>query len=318
VRHACYTPGHGFCLEIYTLILGLARFLQFGEQTFVLPPTMQSLLTKTSLEGVKFSEVGWPYPSFYVALPESGLRLWSQAEVKDQELTGVLVQVNPDFVGLYLWAAGVESGKDAAFWISFSAEQIGEDDLETYIRGLLKNPDNLLSNGPRPGTDQSPLSDEIIEGTMRAIRIIFNAALYVSSPGAEQTKDPVCAERVQQAAVVDRFKNPNKKQARQARKKLDAMPRGNIVWLGRSVKIHEPREPRSEADQPAGSARPARPHWVRGHWWPKQLAEGSAHKQRRWVQPYQRNKIEGHAPAPRNYVLADDAPAPPPTPAPAP
>jgi signal transduction histidine kinase len=57
---------------------------------------MQSLLTKTSLEGVKFSEVGWPYPSFYVALPESGLRLWSQAEVKDQELTGVLVQVNPD------------------------------------------------------------------------------------------------------------------------------------------------------------------------------------------------------------------------------
>lgn len=276
-------PGLGFHRSLYYLTVGLAHFRTCGRQVFVLPPTMQDMLAETSLEGVKFSEVKFPYPSFYVALPKSNLRLWGGPRTQWHTLAGILVQHLGDGMNLYLWGAPNERsdgvGDDAAFWLHI--KQADDLDLEDHIREMLANSDSKVpvesdltelgrSLGLAFDVDAAPPDVEkaLHEEVVRAIRILLNAMLYLDSTGAERTTDPSCSERDRVRAelerVLARIKNPNKKQARHARKRLDGMPKSNIVWLGRSVGRTLP------VDVPASGERTARRHhWVRGHWWPK-------------------------------------------------
>jgi hypothetical protein len=244
---------------------------------------MQDMLAETSLEGVKFSEVKFPYPSFYLALPKSNLRLWGGPRTQWHTLAGILVQHLGDGMNLYLWGAPNERsdgvGDDAAFWLHI--KQADDLDLEDHIREMLANSDSKVpvesdltelgrSLGLAFDVDAAPPDVEkaLHEEVVRAIRILLNAMLYLDSTGAEKTLDPSCSERDKERAelerVLARIKNPNKKQARNVRKRLDSMPKSNIVWLGRSVGRTLP------VDVPASGERTARRHhWVRGHWWPK-------------------------------------------------
>lgn len=279
-------PGVGFHRSLYYLTLSLAHFRVAGRQIFALPPTMQDMLAETSLEGVHFKDVKFPYPCFYVALPKSNLRLWGGERTKWHTLAGVMVQtVGSNALNLYLWAppneksAGV--GDDATFWtcVNYNADI----DMEQTVRTVLSDP-----NSEQPVKDDldpkfaqhldlafNPLSvstgqrNELHENVVKAVRIIVNALLYLDSTGAEQERDPSCVtseqERTELEKALARIKNPNKKQARHIRKQLDSLPKSNLVWLGRSVGRTLP--PRESMSEDGTSTR--RHHWVRGHWWPK-------------------------------------------------
>jgi len=276
-------PGLGFHRSLYYLTVGLAHFRVAGRQVFVLPPTMQDMLAETSMEGVKFSEVKFPYPSFYLALPKSNLRLWGGLRTQWHPLAGILVQHLSDGMNLYLWGApnerSVSAGDDAAFW--FHVKRDDNLDLEEHVREMLADPDSKVpvdaditelgrSLGLAFDVGEAPPEVERVlhEEVVRAIRILLNAMLYLDSAGVERTTDPSCAERDKERAelerVLARFKNPNKKQARSVRKQLDGLPKSNIVWLGRSVGRTLP-----VAVPASGERTGRRHHWVRGHWWPK-------------------------------------------------
>jgi len=279
-------PGVGFHRSLYYLTMSLAHFRVAGRQVFVLPPTMQDMLAETSMDGVQFKEVKFPYPCFYVALPKSNLRLWGGERTKWHTLAGVMVQnIGNNALNLYLWAPPNERsqgpGDDAAFWACLRYERDGRD-MEQTVREVLADPkteqpvkDDLTPLGQQLdlALDHLTIPDEVrqelYEDVVKAVRIVVNALMYLDAVGAEQERDPACVEgeqrRVELERVLARFKNPNKKQARGVRKQLDALPKNNIVWLGRSVGRTLPsRENMGENDT---STR--RHHWVRGHWWPK-------------------------------------------------
>lgn len=277
-------PGIGFHRSLYYLTTSLAHFRVAGRQIFVLPPTMQDMLAETSLEGVRFKDVRFPYPCFYVALPKSNLRLWGGERTEWHTLAGVMVQmVAPDALNLYLWAAANERsdgvGDDAAFWacVKYNADL----DMEQTVRTVLADPnseqpveDDLTPLGQQLDLAFNPLSvpvekrTELHENVIKAVRIVVNSLLYLDSTGAEQERDPFCVtserERAELEKALARIKNPNKKQARHIRKQLDSLPKSNLVWLGRSVGRTLPA--RENMDEGGGERRH---HWVRGHWGPK-------------------------------------------------
>lgn len=279
-------PGIGFHRSLYYLTTSLAHFRIAGRQVFVLPPTMQDMLAETSMEGVKFTEIKFPYPCFYMALPKSNLRLWGGGRTGWHTLAGVMVQaVGTEALNLYLWAPPNErsngEGDDAAFWACVQHDK-NELDLECSIRSLLADPkaeqtvkDDLTPFGQELDLafDQlavpSTVRQELHENVVKTVRIVVNSLLYLDSAGAEQERDPACAENEQKRAelerVLARFKNPSKKQARSVRKQLDALPKNNLVWLGRSVGRTLPTRENMEGDTTGAR----RHHWVRGHWWPK-------------------------------------------------
>ena len=277
-------PGIGFHRSLYYLTTSLAHFRLSGRQVFALPPTMQDMLAETSLEGVKFSEVKFPYSCFYVALPKSNLRLWGGERTGWHTLAGAMVQVAAnDALNVYLWAAANEksesAGDDAAFWLCMRYGN--EHDIETNLRKVLSDPHSeqpieadLTPLGMQLDLAFSPLAvpvgtrTELHEDVVKAIRIVVNAMVYLDSTGAEQERDPSCSEGERERAELEkalaRIKNPNKKQARHLRKQLDSLPKSNLVWLGRSVGRTLPT--RENMDEGGGERRH---HWVRGHWWPK-------------------------------------------------
>lgn len=278
-------PGIGFHRSLYYLTTSLAHFRISGRQIFALPPTMQDMLAETSLEGVRFKDVKFPYPCFYVALPKSNLRLWGGERTEWHTLAGVMVQtVGPDALNLYLWSPPNEKsdgvGDDAAFWTCVKYE--ADLDMEQTVRTVLADPnseqpvkDDLTPLGQHLDLAINSLSvptghrNELHENVVKAVRIVVNALMYLDSAGAEQERDPSCVtseqERTELEKALARIKNPNKKQARHIRKQLDSLPKSNLVWLGRSVgRTLPPRESMGEDDT---STR--RHHWVRGHWWPK-------------------------------------------------
>lgn len=279
-------PGVGFHRSLYYLTMSLAHFRIAGRQVFVLPPTMQDMLSETSMEGVRYKEVKFPYPCFYVALPKSNLRLWGGERTKWHTLAGVMVQnIGDDAMNLYLWAPPNEHsqgpGDDAAFWACLRYDRDGRD-MEQTVRTVLTAPkaehpvkDDLTPLGQELDLafDHLAVTDEVRqelhEDVVKAVRIVVNALMYLDSAGAEQERDPACVEgeqkRVELERVLARFKNPNKKQARSVRKQLDTLPKDNLVWLGRSVGRTLP----ARENMGGSEAGTRRHHWVRGHWWPK-------------------------------------------------
>ena len=87
------------------------------------------------------------------------------------------------------------------------------------------------------------------------VRIVFNALIYMNTTDALIERDATTAaankERASVQKQLDRLKNPNKGKGRRLSRKLDGIPKDNVVWIGRDV-----------PEAPSGQ-------WTKGHWWPR-------------------------------------------------
>jgi len=100
------------------------------------------------------------------------------------------------------------------------------------------------------------------ETARKLLRIVVNAVLYMNSTSAEVSDSTSRAgERARLLAELKRLKNPRKAQGRKIQKKLDALPKSHIVWVGPTIE----QEVGGERDLTgAGSRRTG--HIRRGHW----------------------------------------------------
>ena len=291
-------PGMGFHRALYTLTLFLAEYRKCGRQTFVVAPEMQEALSRTSLEDVHFDDLRLPYRCAYISLPDCSAEIWGGETTGWHKVGGAFLRyvtadeyvvdmdgkdVCPEgMINVYLWGMENERsqgpGDDASMWFTFDLAELKGMSLEAYLNMMLMDPqrdaslDEVTALGRRLGLfTQFPkdgqMGSKAMEGVMHAMRVVFNAVLYMDCQDAEVTLDAAVVEtqerRGQIHAALKRMKNPNKSRGRKLRKQLSNLPLDVVSWVGRSVRI------KGIGDTEKGTGTPQRKHWVRGHWWPR-------------------------------------------------
>lgn len=118
-----------------------------------------------------------------------------------------------------------------------------------------------LYNG-NAGTDPERI-ERVRQTARKLMRIAVNTILYMNSTGADlsepETND---SERARLRKKLAGFKNPNKKDARLTKRKLDELPKSRIVWVGPTIE----QEVGGEHDLTESSGRTVSGHVRRGHW----------------------------------------------------
>ena len=294
-------------------------FLEAGQQVFVVGPRLEELFVNTSLDRVPRDAIAAPYPAFWVALPSSELRLYSQrngwcalrgmyvdaSEEGAHDLLGVgAVGLNPRrprssggpprFIRLLLYgpiptAAEPNATNEAYQYLDL--EEIygtqGVGDLEDYLVGKLAEATRL-----RNLTLPADVLAEITSTQIQALRIAVNLMLYTNANGAEITPDPdylaelaafkkLMAEKQKIARSGER-ERAKRREIERIDAKILKLSGATVVRLGQGI------EDRSEALQ--GGSGKRRRHWVRGHW--RMPARKHGERQLTWVQPYERNVEE--------------------------
>lgn len=331
VQHNFYVDGVGFVQSMYLLWRMLCEYRRFGQQVFVVGPTLSEMFQNTSLRGAPGDMVRFPYDAFYIALPDSGMRLWGGNNTGWHEMAGILVSKSNDRVfRLYLWGAeneySVTVGDDASFWLELDLETIQRDgvDLEQYAENLLNDPrrdwsvyvkdapdsDPVLASGltrtnSHPPVPLDAVRTEVKRVAIASIRIVLNLAIYLQSQAAERTSHPafdrVRAERKRIEDEAKRKKNPAKR--KRLLRELERLSDAHVTWLGKT--IEETVEAQEAAYRNSGGGPRVR-FWVRGHWWPRldNLAARARHGGIRWVQPYLKNRDADEAEPSRHYKFA--------------
>ncbi len=292
-------PGVGFHRALYTLTLFLAEYRKCGRQTFVVTPEMQEALSRTSLEDVHFDDLRLPYRCTYISLPDCSAEIWGGETTGWHKVGGAFLRyvsadeyvvdmdgrdVCPEgMINVYLWGMENERshgpGDDASMWFTFDLAELKGMSLEAYLNMMLMDPqrdaslDEVTALGRKLGLfTQFPkdgkMGSRAMEGVMHAMRVVFNAVLYMDCQDAEVTLDAAVVEaqerRGEIQAALKRMKNPNKSRGRKLRKQLSNLPLDVVSWVGRSVRING-----IGGDTEKGTGTPQRKHWVRGHWWPR-------------------------------------------------
>lgn len=133
--------------------------------------------------------------------------------------------------------------------------------------------DKLLANRAAETSDfgmglhsqgHDPERIERVRNTSRKLmRIAVNAILYMNSTGADVSEPETNeSERARLRKKLAGFKNPNKKDARITKRKLDELTRSRIVWVGPTIE----QEVGGEHDLTESSGRHVSGHIRRGHW----------------------------------------------------
>jgi hypothetical protein len=312
-----FRDGEGRPLQsIWVMWRMLLGYRFYGQQTFVVGPRLREMLENTSLVGVPWDAVRWPYPFFYVALPECPSLLWGGA-TGWHNVSGVLVGISAEGdMSFYLWGDENERartrGDDASFWFTVPAGAVSRTgtDMETYLDSMMRDPRSNWADGSLDDLVSAQAEvmrtgsadDRTIAVARGVLRVVVNLCVYLQSTGAEATPHPKY-EAVREARrrledEVGRKKSPGKRKHLQ--RDLDKLSKAHVTWLGRTI---EEAPPRSSGSGAGGGASM---FWVRGHWWPRlDNREASVRHKTRWVQPYQKNKDEDEA-SPRRYRIAGD------------
>jgi hypothetical protein len=233
-------------------------------------------------ERTRWHECGGVFVSFD---EESRTLMWD-ASTSEFRPIGDPKRAHPGYINLYVWGMENErsqgEGDDASLYLTIDLQQMLDEgwDLEECITAIMEDDaeeiptyaESIVTPLGREIDVYTPVPENpaqrkrMTRETLEILRIVFNALLYIGSDNAEveeseNTKD-ADARRAQYLQSLGRATSPSKKKRWQ--RKLDALPKDRVIWVGRSVQTEEEEASTSESEQ-----RPGRRAWVRGHWWPR-------------------------------------------------
>jgi hypothetical protein len=302
-------------------------YLVAGENSFVVGPELQAMLLNTGLGQVKRWMLKPPYSTFYIALPESELRIWG-AESQLAPVRGLVVDFDYQrgVMGVLVWAplerlrpvvermhnrplparlTDAELSKTFG-WLGNDSYMLMDLDeafahpggLEGYINA------SFLEAAEGFGWPRAAL-ETTLASRVEALKLAIGTILYLQSDKAEMSVDAIMSRaqsrRGELQAKLARTKATKKR--RRIERELDQIPSGPIVtWLGKSIE-QAARQQFQMQQAPTSGRRPMRRHWVRGHW----KVPYAKHKRREiaWIAPYERGK--GKRVTGRTYKLREDS-----------
>jgi hypothetical protein len=146
-------------------------------------------------------------------------------------------------------------------------EALSNYDLDKALDRLLHTPSSESSDlgmGLTLKGQEAARVERVRKTARKLMRIAVNTVLYMNSTGADlsepQTND---SERARLLRKIKGFKNPNKKDARLAKRRLDELSRSRVVWIGPSI---EQAEVGGDFDFTEATGRHVSGHVRRGHW----------------------------------------------------
>jgi hypothetical protein len=284
-------------------------FLEAGQQVFVVGPHLEELFENTSLDRVPREALKAPHKAFWIALPESDLRLWSRRNGWCK-LRGMYVDArDPKQIRLQVYgpvptAAEPHATNESYLYIDFEEAYVsrgaaiqaapdrtsekGTGDLEAYLVGKLTEAIRMRSLAI-----PADILAEVTSTQIQALRIAVNLMLYTNASGAELTPDASYLDDLAQykKLMAEKKKllasNERERTKRREMDRLDArlakLSGATVVRLGQSI------ETRNESLGSSVFGRRRR-HWVRGHW--RLPARKHGEPKLVWVQPYERNTEE--------------------------
>jgi hypothetical protein len=264
-------------------------FLDAGQQVFVVGPKLEQMFVNTGLDRVPREVLKAPYKAFWLALPGSELRLWSQRNGWCV-LRGMYVDgSDPDQLRLLLYGPiptreEPNATNEAYLYLDFDKVYgASGGDLEGYLVDKFGEALRLRSL-----TLPADVMAELMSVQIQALRIAVNAMLYINANGAELTPDPsyLTELALHKRLMAEKRKVENGHERERAKRreiarideKAAKVSGATVVWLGRSIEEAESAK--------ASSAERRRRHWVRGHW--RVPARKHGERQLVWVQPYER------------------------------
>lgn len=269
-------------------------FAQEGQQCFGVGPKMGSVFRDTEITSVPAEFLHFPFNCFYVAMPESDLRLYNSAEQEHQPVHGFYLHKKDEALfTLLVWAWDQTTKKvneGLTLWLDINLEDVpqrveGDDsddndrivmlDMESYLQTIFADPERDVSD---PGlTYEDPAQEN---AALTCLRIGLNLVLYLNSVNAETTKDEtrVQAKR-KKRSELSRKKNKTSKKSKKLQARLDEMSEAVVIWVG---KTYEQAAEAAEAAE-ENSGRTTKPHRRRGHphhYWvgPRKDDEGNPRK----------------------------------------
>ena len=279
-------------------------FLEAGQQVFVVGPHLEQMFVNTGLDRVPREVIRAPYKAFYIALPSSTLRLYSQRNGWCA-LRGMYVDADERRLRLLLYgpcATKAEPNATNEAYLYFDLDEVyaRSGDLEGYLVDKLTEALRIRNVALPPDA-----LAEVTATQIQALRIAVNLMLYCNAAGADLTADPsylaelalykkLMAEKRKIEASRERERT-KRREIERIDQKIQKLSGATVVWIGRGIEERN-------AESVGGNTR--RRHWVRGHW--RIPARKSGEKLLVWVQPYERN-IEEETKVTRHIYKGDES-----------
>lgn len=285
----------------YNMLRSGIAYERAGQQVVVLGPRMQEAFIHTSLKEVSAAHIQFPYPCFYLATPESNLRIWGGRDTGWHNIAGAYVMDDPcapGVISILIWGAANEKSigpsDDATFWFSLKVGHGTQDmddlcdkrlDARELREGSLRNVEqesriarlahmdmdtrvsSVLNNHYNDISDQGMqfepgLVEEVKSNVQAFLRVVVNTLLYVNSASCE-TRDatPPPGDRKALVDALARKKHKKSKDARKLQDKINDLPGYKLTWIGPTIES-APRGSQGDVGARVG----VRGHIRRGHW----------------------------------------------------
>jgi len=258
-------PSH-----LAAMLSSMRRYEDCGQQTFVVGPRMAEAFSTTKLSEIFYSDLAIPHDTFWLALPNSGLRLWGGERTGWHRVVGMYVSRiagdnGEEGIRVTAWGEGNDDSfgtfDDAVSW--FQIQLRGQHELRgnatsnAYIHSLEKQFENLIEESQTcpPATLESEFFQqggrEHADTMMSLSRIAINLILYL-----------VCSNCELESHAPDERDNAARNKRRTLRKKgvrASFLPSGaTVTHVGRLLEM--------KLDENPSSGSRVRRHVRRGHW----------------------------------------------------
>jgi hypothetical protein len=211
---------------VVNMFQAMDMFQRYGQQVVMVGPNTQRLFAKTPCPRIPSAKIPLPFPGFYLAFPDSTLKVWGGERTGWHSLRGVYVRhhpVNPVLgievpeTCLYLWAAPNEKsltlGDDACLWVKYTwADEYLEDQIATQMASLSEDGReyfesfDLAEDGSTPprfeGVGEA-VSEVNTRTAIAVARMVVNTCLYMAAHEADAS--PTFYEGVRSEALVTRY-----------------------------------------------------------------------------------------------------------------
>jgi hypothetical protein len=314
-----------------------ARYFATGRNAFVLSPGLNQSLLHTDLTGLKFSDIHFPFRSFYLgfagpidaSLPGSdnfidGGYVCDLGSVIEILLTTRRYNVDPSNSKRWPWS------RDPYFYVPFEPGD-SEGTIENALTRLLKTrkidieprdfiPDAVpmdlestgFENAPFEVFDVTARNDaidaarniEALPSVRRALSLLLNAIAYMT---AEPEDVPETGQWPEDAPgdLVQKAMSRRSGERKQAHSELRQQGYTAIKVLGRNI----PVQPIDHVPSSSGERGAVSPHWRRGHYRAQRFGPGFRDTRNTWIRPVWVRHDLGSPPKGHLYMVDERPPA---------
>lgn len=256
---------------------GVAMFVREGSKVFRLSPALGIALAQTQLSRVPCELVKLPFQSVFIEFPKtpSLVRLRDNAGQPTVHCDGAYCTLNGERLDIIL--AGTREGMDQIAYMTLHLSE-GADIPEAMDIAF-----HTVHANERAQVEQDANAfgrEEAQKILQHAAALLFNALLYISSPGADVSA-PTRGEATRKLAA-----HPGKSQEWRDRMRKLARREATLIKVGEKIAANAELAAAHKADCGDKAYTLVTQFRVRGHWRHQPFGPGRAERRLQWVKPY--------------------------------